>query len=323
MRGKAAETRKARYDINGKQYQCYFKGNDGPDRKGDLVFFNGFFYGSSSWAYQTRIPELLKNYRMVMFDYPCQGASSSVRDKINAEVLVSDFISLLSRIEVKSALLVGHSLGGFLAGMLAGGVAGQPLHEQIKGLMVVNSSLYSPLGTDKFFREIQRRMQHIGSQSESAVNAQGPIKDLFRLFLPMAMGDDYLAYIEDYEETLLDAYAQYNSDPLAVASLIDGMLASNKDVEKFRQVLAHVTCPVRIVSGGSDKIFPPVMSSLLAGAYSDAKVFEVANAGHSVMVEQHREFNRLLLDFIATLYPENTFRCDAGASPRVMSTSNQ
>lgn len=315
MRGKSSETRKSLFDINGRQYQCYFKGSADFDRIGDIVFLNGLFYGASSWAYQTRIPGLLKNYRLIMLDYPCQGKSSSVKDKICAEDIVDDLIGLLVQIEVKSVLLIGHSLGGFLAGMLAGRVSksveGALLNKEVRGLLVVNSSLYTPFMADKFFREIKRRMEEVGCSNESGINLHKKIKDIFRGFLPFAMGDSYLEYIEDYKEVLLDDYAQYNFDPMAVACLIDGMLKSNGDVELFKSVLSGVKCPVRIVSGGCDKIFPPVMGYQLSVAYPDAQLLELANAGHAAMVEKHHEFNDYLIRFLSSIYPENNINIES------------
>src|SRR5690606_2970354 len=129
------------------------------------------------------------------------------------------------------------------------------------------------------FWEIQRRMTLIGQAVLSPQAQAEAIKDIFRFFVPIALGDDYLAFIEDMEASLLDGYAHYNRDPLAVAYLLEILLRNNSNTDFFCAVLARVQCPVRILAGVDDKIFPPRFSRELATIFSNASLIEVDNAG--------------------------------------------
>ena len=303
MRLKSREVHKQHVDINGRTYQCYLKGNCTDERLGDLVFFNGFFSGSNSWAYQTRIPFLLEHFRLVMFDYPSQGTSSPLRQDITPEELVDDIITLLATLGVKNCVLIGHSLGGFIAGRLAAALVEKPgNHIRVRGMLVCNSSTRSPFSTDKLFREIARRFALIPQHPNFPDNQDEQIKDIFRLFMPMAIGDNYLERMDDFEADLLTTYATYNNDPEGLSCLLHSMLRGKKDVATFLAAFSTVTCPVHIISGLEDKIFPPAMGHELAAAYPNASLSELKNAGHSVMLEQHHAVNETLIDVVKSVF---------------------
>lgn len=289
--------------IDGRDYCCYFKGNASENRKADILFFNGLFSGASAWAYQTRIPDLLRDFRLIMFDYPCQGGSYAMRYGMRADDLVDDAVRLAQQLELKQPLLVGHSFGGLLAGLVAGhpdiqaGWAGD-----IRGIVIANGSLRSPRGTDMLFWEIQRRLALIGAREAEAEETAEAIKDIFRFFIPIALDDEYLAFIEGFEADLLTSYADYNRDPAAVAWLLKVLLENNGNIASFSQSLARVQCPVRVIAGANDKIFPLAFGRELAAAFAVSEFSAVENAGHSVMIEQNKIFNRHLSEFVESLY---------------------
>lgn len=289
--------------VDGRDYCCYFKGNLGDNRKADILFFNGLFSGASAWAYQTRIPDLLRDFRLIMFDYPCQGGSFAIRDSMRAEDLVDDAVRLAQRLELKKPLLVGHSFGGLLAGLVAGHPDIQASWAgDLQGIVIANGSLRSPLGTDKLFWEIQRRLALIGARNAGPEQTAEGIKDIFRFFIPIVLDDEYLAFIEGFEADLLASYADYNRNPAAVAWLLKVLLENNRNIDSFCQALARVQCPVRVIAGANDKIFPVAFGRELAAAFATAEFNVVEKAGHSVMIEQNKVFNRCLLAFVESLY---------------------
>ena len=294
---------RSRVPINGRVYGCYERGNCDAGRAGDIVFFNGLLYGASSWAYQTRIPALLKRFRVLLFDYPSQGDSSAPTEGMTADNLVEDVLALLAHFRVSQPLLVGHSFGGLLAGLLAGVVQSRPqLGLDIAGLLVVNGSLRTPRSTNKLFWEMQRRLAQIAQDIPDANDRHDAVKDIFRFFLPVALGDDYLGFVEDFEEDVLNGYAEYNRNVAAVAALLKVLLENNVNQAAFEHCLAQVRCPVRIVTGLDDKIFPQRYVQELVSVYADAELVGVEHAGHSVMVEQHTIFNQHFLQFLDRLF---------------------
>jgi pimeloyl-ACP methyl ester carboxylesterase len=57
--------------------------------------------------------------------------------------------------------------------------------------------------------------------------------------------------------------------------------------------------PVLLVTGGEDTTYPPFVSEALAAVLPNARIAQVADAGHSVYFERPERFNRLVDDFLA------------------------
>ena len=64
--------------------------------------------------------------------------------------------------------------------------------------------------------------------------------------------------------------------------------------------LARLTIPTLLIAGGADLFAPPPLMRALAGLLPNAKLLEIADAGHSAYWEQPKIFNRLVLDFLIT-----------------------
>lgn len=300
---KSREMLRETHIVNGRQYCCYFKGNCSEDRIADLVFFNGLFSGASSWAYQTRIPALLRNFRLVMFDYPCQGGSQSVTEGMTAFELLQDVSRLLTRIGVIKPMLIGHSVGGMLGGILAGLPASDHfLEAEIQGLIIANSGAAVPGTTRRLFDDIEARMNAIHEAGLSGTDTRTAIKDVFRTFIPQALDQGYQDMMQPFMEDLLEGYADYNQNPQALAFLLRMLSERDTPDQPMKLFLREVSCPVRVIAGANDRIFPPERVREMAEAFSNAEFFTVAGAGHSAMLEQSRAYNELLLDFIGQVF---------------------
>ncbi len=65
--------------------------------------------------------------------------------------------------------------------------------------------------------------------------------------------------------------------------------------------LGHISVPVMILVGQEDRLTPVKYSEFLDNKIPDSRLEVIAQAGHMVMAEQPREFNRLLGDFLSGL----------------------
>jgi pimeloyl-ACP methyl ester carboxylesterase len=66
-------------------------------------------------------------------------------------------------------------------------------------------------------------------------------------------------------------------------------------------VLATLAVPTLFLTGEEDVVFPPLLAGPLAAAMPNARVEQVAAAGHSVYFERAGVFNRLVGEFFATV----------------------
>src|SRR5690606_31336400 len=77
-----------------------------------VVLIHGFPNDSSTW--EPIIPQLQKQYRLLMPDLPGAGNSAPVAD-LSMKHMAEQVKLLLDQEQVDQAILVGHSMGGYTA----------------------------------------------------------------------------------------------------------------------------------------------------------------------------------------------------------------
>lgn len=297
-------------NVNGKQFSVnkYFsegvaiayslKGNMNENRLGDILFLNGLFTGMSSWAGQARLRDLLSNFRLIFFDYPCQGSSENIEEPFSFDQLIERILHFLNFMNLKQPILVGHSFGGILANMIVSDNRySMWINDQIRGVVLVNTPLDLPLAASMIFNDINRRLKLLNLSIMAGQECES-VGDIFRSLIPCAFGEEYLKLIHGYETEVLRSYSINNSNPVAVAFLIDSIMSKPRDVGKLRRDLENLSLPVLVVAGDDDKIFPVIVSNRLAGCFQNSKLVVFEGSGHSTMIECKKKFNEELLSFI-------------------------
>ena len=79
-----------------------------------------------------------------------------------------------------------------------------------------------------------------------------------------------------------------------------GDLCACDKFDRMREV-DRIVCPTIIVCGSKDQLTPMKYSEYLHQKIQNSKLIEISGAGHSTMLEKHRDFNRVLADFEASL----------------------
>ena len=79
-----------------------------------------------------------------------------------------------------------------------------------------------------------------------------------------------------------------------------GDLCACDKFDRTRDV-SRIACPTLIVCGTEDQLTPLKYSEYLHQNIHNSKLAEIPQAGHSPMLERHRDFNRILADFEASL----------------------
>ena len=96
---------------------------------------------------------------------------------------------------------------------------------------------------------------------------------------------------------LAAARERYHSlDLPSVARLCDAFL----DVS-FTEQLAHLDVPACVIVGDQDLLKGPRYAEILHGAIRGSHMVVLAGAGHAASWEVPAEFNRIVLEFLATV----------------------
>jgi 3-oxoadipate enol-lactonase len=97
---------------------------------------------------------------------------------------------------------------------------------------------------------------------------------------------------ERVRQTILD------QNPQGVAAAQRGM-AERPD---STPILARIDVPTLVIAGLEDELIEPEESVQIAAEIPDARLMQVADAGHLVNLEQAEQVNEALLDFLAPLW---------------------
>lgn len=169
--------------------------------------------------------------------------------------------------KAKETVLVGHSMGGAIAITLA------LRHLEMAGVVLVGTG--ARLRVNPIFKKLIR---------------------------------------ENYEEAsrlIAEWSVSPSSDPIIAERIAKEMLKANPKVT-FGDFIAcdffdrmndvqNVACKTLIVCGADDRMTPPKYSQYLHDKIAGSKLVLIPNAGHSVMLEQYRQFNEVLENFLGSL----------------------
>jgi pimeloyl-ACP methyl ester carboxylesterase len=235
-----------------------------------IVLLHGFLENQTMW--QDLIPELSKKHRVITIDLLGHGGSGCLGYVHSMEDNAEAVRSVLSKLRIRKAIFIGHSMGGYVALAFA-----ELYPATVKGLVLLNS-------TSK------------ADSEERKANRDRAIK---------AVKKDYVGFIRlsianlfnpDNRERLIDEIEKVRSE--ALKTPLQGIVASleGMKIRKDRETLLRSTAyPILLILGKKD----PVLN------YEDG-LKQIENTtvklvtfpdGHMSHIENLEELKKALLDF--------------------------
>ena len=235
-----------------------------------VVLLHGFLENQMMW--QDLVPELHQKYRVITIDLLGHGESACVGYVHSMEDNAEAVRSVLSKLRIRKAIFVGHSMGGYVALAFA-----ELYPAAVKGLVLLNS-------TSK------------ADSEERKANRDRAIK---------AVKKDYIGFVRlsianlfnpDNRERLVDEIEKTRSE--ALKTPLQGIVASleGMKIRKDRETLLRsATYPILLILGKKD----PVLN------YEDG-LKQIENTsiklvtfpdGHMSHIENQNELEKVLLDF--------------------------
>lgn len=136
-----------------------------------LIFIHGWTCDSTDWIWQ--LPFFRQNHRVIAFDARGHGHSTGTVTDYTPESDAKDVLSLMDHLEIKKAILVGHSLGGVVASLLSGLAP-----DRVEGVVAIDP----PYGFDEESAARNRGLL--------AALSQGPAGDVAGNFFAVLEGQD-------------------------------------------------------------------------------------------------------------------------------------
>ena len=239
-----------------------------------IVLLHGFLENKTMW--QDFIPELSLKNRIITIDLlghgetECLGYVHSMED--NADVVHE----VLSNLRIRKAILVGHSMGGYVTLAFA-----ELFPESIKGLVLLNST--SRADSDE--RKANR---------DRAIVA---VKQNYASFIRMSIAN---LFSEDNREKLIDEIEKVKIE--ALKTPLQGIVASleGMKIRKDREVLLHLTpYPKLLILGEKDPVLNPVETKeQIENTTVELVTFP---DGHMSTIENKKELLKVLSRFFKNI----------------------
>lgn len=236
-----------------------------------VLLLHAFPLHSGMW--RAEIAALAKRHRVIAPDYPGLGRSAPRVDPSTMESIAVDVSALLDTLGVTRAVVVGLSMGGYVA---------LELHRRRRSL----------------FRGLVLADTRAGADTpEGAAGREAFARDA------LAKGLDWVA----------DAMMPKLLGPAAGPEVVErvralvrggtpeGVAAGQRGLARrpdSSATLGEIACPTLVVVGADDTLTPPSEAEKLAAGVRGAKLVTLAGAGHLSNLEQPAAFDEALVGFV-------------------------
>jgi pimeloyl-ACP methyl ester carboxylesterase len=241
-----------------------------------LVLICGLSADLQYWRFQAAA--LSEHYRVVCFDNRGAGRSTAPDHSHTLPDLVEDLVALLDHLEIDSAHVLGHSMGGLIAQLLA---VSYP--ERVKRMVLVGS-FAEP---DGLLRVAIRNWMAIR-------RSDMPWENVVRYVSRWAYGPELVNNATVYEAFIAAALSNRYSQTLqGFIRQAEALLAAEASPG-----LAAMSAPTLVVVGEHDALTPKYLSEQLATLIQGSRL-QVLPGAHSGFVEYPEHYNRVILDFLS------------------------
>jgi pimeloyl-ACP methyl ester carboxylesterase len=240
-----------------------------------VLFLHAFPLNAGMW--QSQLETTPPGWRMLAPDYRGFGQSSpSQANATTMNDLAGDAIDLLDRLEVSEAVVVGCSMGGYVAFEM---LASAPNY--LKGLMLVDTRATPDTPEGRTAR--QAMLEAVDREGSEAVA---------REMTPKLLGETSKRERPDLVAHVHHVISATN--PAAIKMAIRAMM-ERKDMTPS---LASIHAPTVVVAGGEDSLIPATAIQQMHGGINAAKLETIDRAGHLPNLEQPDRFNAVLHRFL-------------------------
>ncbi len=237
-----------------------------------LVFLHG--YPLSRGAWQKQIDALRSSYRVIAPDLRGFGDSDTQPGPTTMSQFAADVHDLLQQLTTGPVVLIGHSMGGYVALAFA-----RQFPEMLCGLVLVGTKA----GPDTAEGAAGRRA------AAEKVKAEGVqvVVEAMAHKMPAAANKDanMIGQVRGF---------MAQARPEGVIGALLGM-AERPDATAL---LAQIAVPTLVITGANDTLIPPKESETLAHAIRGAQLKVIPHAGHLVAFERSDEFNHALKEWL-------------------------
>ncbi|HRO43440.1 MAG TPA: alpha/beta hydrolase [Flavipsychrobacter sp.] len=225
-----------------------------------IVLLHGFPEDGTLW--EQVVPVLAKGFSVIVPDIPGSGGSKLEEQEISIDALADSIAGILEHEKIEEAVIVGHSMGGYIALSFA-----EKYRKQVKGLSLVHSTATADTEEKKAAR---RKAIDLIKKGGKEPFVRGMIPNLFAA--------DFKELHPEIIERQIERGMKL-SDTSMIAFY--NAMINRRD---RTNILSSADFPVQWIIGSEDNIVP-LSSSLQQSTLASVNYVSLYNCGHMSMIE--------------------------------------
>lgn len=233
-----------------------------------VVFLHGFPFDHTIW--EPLVPLLERDARLILPDLRGFGKTPVTEGIYSMRLLAEDVYSLLDHLGIDKAVIVGHSMGGYISLSFAHSYPG---HLAGLGLIATQAAADTPERRQSRYRtaeSVNRRGAHV--VAGTMVNSLTPKKELLKKIKDLIL----------------------RTHPQGIVGSLKGM-AERPDLTG---ILNDIRVPAVVLVGTADQLIPRDNVNTLAQMLPSGWLEEIQGAGHMLMMEAPELVSAALLEVI-------------------------
>lgn len=244
-----------------------------------LILISGLGY--SLWQWHKMIPFLAEHFQVITFDNRGIGQSDRPAGPYTAQMLAADTVGLLNELGIEKAIVMGHSMGGFIAQAIA-----LDFPQAVEKLILCSTNFGGP--------------RHVPVTAEAMKVLSDVTSDALTRFKNGLSVSTAPGWTEKNPEMIAEWIKWRMANPIELAPYQAQMaigLGLISEAAAFEMKLSRLNVPTLILFGAHDKVVPPANASLLAEKIAGSKVVIFPDAGHFFPIEIAEAAARAVIEF--------------------------
>ena len=259
--------------IHANGIEIYYEiSGDGPP----LLLIAGF--ASDSASFGPIRDRLAKEYRVIVFDNRGSGRTKYHGQPINLSVMSADCITILDKLKIERAYILGHSMGG----VIAMNIASQYPNRVERLVIAATTPDDSP-----FQIHVLQTIYDIRAMSDDP-------KLWLKAFFPWLFHPRFFDNSENLETSIQNALAYPYAQDLQAMKMQLVALAHMRQNLQINKILTPTLC----ILAENDLFYPIETAKRALAKLPNAQIHIIPNAGHSVHWDQPEEFCELVLEYL-------------------------
>lgn len=239
-----------------------------------VVLLHGYLENMLVW--EEFIPLIYKDVRVITLDIPGHGISEVKGEIHTMDFLADTLAAALEKLSVKSATIVGHSMGGYMALAFA-----ERYPDRTDGVVLLHSTPYADSEEKKKNR--QREISLVKSGKKELLAHTAP-----EAGFAAENRSRFRTEIEDLQQII------YLTEDAGIVALLNGMIERKPQSE----MLHSLGKPILFILGRKDGYITPEIADKMVSEHPEAKVVWLENSGHMGFIEESKACAQALLEFL-------------------------